>query len=289
MKLSDLKIENKNSTHYICKCPECDKSKSPKLYVDKKLGKFICFRCGLHGTLEGYEFSALVSGSEPIKEKKNTLFDLSLLKKVSENLESKYYKYLISRKMSHEDIILSSIREYNMFGKPCIIIPNVVENELTNYIQVRFLEGDFRWYNITDVNKPLFCKQFLTNESTLVIAEGFFTAFSINRIPGFDSIAIVGKYLSDFQTPEFIKLAVKYKKVIIALDEDTFSETLSLYNQVKNILLPYDVNVSRLHLKNVNGDFNDFSLEESIEILNSEVKGSYSDQKFINFFKSNTR
>jgi len=41
---------NENSTHYILKCPECNRE---KLYVDKKEKLFICFRCGIKGGFVG--------------------------------------------------------------------------------------------------------------------------------------------------------------------------------------------------------------------------------------------
>ncbi len=265
--LADLVIVNENSTHNICQCPNCESNKSPKLYVDKSTGQYLCFRCGIKGVLSGYELAPLLKEEVVEETKTRKFYNLNGLTKVSSDRSCQQYKYLISRGMNHDDIVKSEIRKFKIYNRPAIIIPNEVINELTNIIQVRFIDnGEFRWLNVSGLEKHIAAKQFLKRSKNLVVTEGFFTAFSVSKCTEYDSIAILGKFLTEIQKRELVELIRnnKYENITIALDEDTFEETLSLYSEVRKLLIPFlNVSVKKLILKGLEGrDFNDMTVEE---------------------------
>lgn len=267
LELADLDIKSENSSHYICQCPSCDAGKSPKLYIDKNTYQYLCFRCGIKGVLSGYELAPLLKEDVVEETKTRKFYNLSGLIKVSSDKECKQYNYLVSRGMSHEDIIKSEIRKFKIYNRPAIIIPNEVKKDSTNIIQVRFIDdGEFRWLNVSGLEKHIAAKQFLKKSKNLVITEGFFTAFSVSKCTEYDSVAILGKFLTEIQKRELVDLIKvnQYESIIVALDEDTFEETLSLYSEIRKLLMPFlNVSVKKLVLKGLDGrDFNDMTVEE---------------------------
>ncbi|TXG79581.1 MAG: hypothetical protein E6R13_09670 [Spirochaetes bacterium] len=287
MNIEDFEIVGENSTHYLSRCPECSKNKSPKLYIDKRDGGFICFRHPeFKGYLDGYEFSHLLQVDKvDVNEDVNKIYNLSGLKKVSDYNESPQFKYLIGRGFDLEYIERSQIRIFKMFNRDCIIIPNKVEDEKTNLIQVRFIDkGDFRWFNVPNLKKHISAMQFIKGEKKLVICEGFFTSASVSQVKGYDSIAILGKFLTPLQGTELVELIKEnnYEEVIVALDENTYKETIDLSKSIKNLVYPLPITISKILITGENGrDFNDFTLNEKLYWLDKR-DSSYGVEKFIN-------
>ena len=274
MNILGLKKKGSNSSHDIYYCSHClervgKEDRDGKLYIDRRKGVGICFRCGFIFIDENYAFINTFLEEEKELKNNNSLLDLSFFKPVNE--DSPQYNYLINRGLSEDLIIRYDFRKYKMWGNDCIVIPN---KELginkTDYFQIRFLSGEMRYYNLKSKDKPLTGIRGLLGRPKLMLCEGFFTAVGAMRLPEIDAVAMLGKRLLEHQIEQLVILKDKYDEVIVSLDEDT---TLNEKEFLCKQLLKLGINTSCLFPPNNNNKsgVDDLSIDELKSIYNKRI------------------
>jgi hypothetical protein len=282
--MHDFDIVKETSTHYIAHCPNCsDGKKEPKLYLSKDNGKFICFRCNYSGQDPDTALNSVFE-NRPDPEMITKSYSLDLIP----NLDSEGALYLLKRGLTREVIELYGFKSYFIWGKSCIFIPNRIENNITDFFQLRFIDnGEFRYYTATST-KPLFGIQGLTGTDTLMLAEGIFTAIGAKMKLGHDCISLLGKTLTAYQRMQLMSLAEPYKELVVALDAQTYPQSYSLARTLLE-MFP-EKKISLILLADDADDYADMDRDIAIKYFNNRIKLSNSSDlgfiKVINQFKS---
>jgi hypothetical protein len=174
------------------------------------------------------------------------------------------YNYLKSRGLNDEQIERYNFASYKMYGIDTIFIPNSITDNKTNFYQLRYTSGSFRYLNCHTNSKPLFGRQSVLGRRKLGLCEGIFTSIGFERL-NIDTVTLLGKFLTDSQKDELLKLVNdnKYEEVIVALDKDTMRESTELS---KYLLDNLTCNISVI----INKDENDYA-DQTIE----ELKKNY--------------
>lgn len=81
-----------------------------------------------------------------------------------------------------------------------------------------------KWYIYTDTDYPFIVAK---NKDTVVLVEDVVSALKVGQVT--DSIALLGTNLKE----KYIKYISKYKKVVVALDEDATTSALKIYDSLK--------------------------------------------------------
>ena len=291
----DNLVGKSGKDEYIYRCPFCqDNGKTPdlkgKLYVNNKLLKYHCFRCGKAGSLivnpKDIElYTPTPSNSELINRLEEQV-GISIGITTSEdntvklNYEiprfypmpgSQEYNYLKSRGISDYLIKRYDIRIGSVVSKYAyrVIIPNRViqkdeYSDLTDMFVARYIfdipedeEGRElvqRYLNPFGNNrrKVVFNLHRIKDNQPIIVTEGCFTAISA----GLNAVATYGKLVTNIQLNQI--LAKKPSRLYINLDPDAYySDTLKLCSRI-NRLVP-DLPLYIVRFKKEDGEHADAS------------------------------
>ena len=242
-KINIEKIEARFGTDYILttkhnlayNCPFCDEKRGKadndhKFMVDAKTTLYWCFKCHTKGLL----ISTNISNSEKIvpflmdyftesndesdsKVKNNKLLDFSNTIDITSN--SLAYEYLVSRKITKEQILYYNIKNGINDNLGRIMIPNILVAKWADFYQGRsYLDAEPKYRNPSEVDKSDFVFNLHNQkkyQKRIYIVEGIFSAIRA----GYDAVSILGSSISDTQ----IKLISKYKfkEIYCCLDGDS--------------------------------------------------------------------
>ena len=249
-KINIEKIEARFGTDYILttkhnlayNCPFCEEKRNKadndhKFMVDAKTTLYWCFKCHTKGLL----ISNTISNSEKIvpflmdyftephdefesKVKNNKLLDFSNTIDISSN--SLAYEYLVSRKITKDQILYYNIKNGINDNLGRIMVPNVLVAKWTDFYQGRsYLDADPKYRNPLEVDKSDFVFNLHNQQKyqkRVYIVEGIFSAIRA----GYDAISILGSSISDTQ----LKLISKYKfkEIYCCLDGDSAGQVGNL-------------------------------------------------------------
>jgi len=230
------KTGRKDEVRYCC--PECGDYKY-HLYVNLTKGLYHCFRCNYSGKLSERDLKRLVYG-----------FDIDLDVKDGEQQEEQQKKNVISkRKESRIDLesdsfisklavrylkkrgFGSDLKRYGVYvdDNLRLVFPGYdIDGKEMFYMYRSLVSGDYRLskggkgiYNIYNIIK--------FNVRDIFITEGIFDALSF----GDNGVALLGKFISEFQREQLLSLRDKIDRIFIVLDNDAFSDAFKLYNSLQ--------------------------------------------------------
>jgi hypothetical protein len=242
--------EGKTNDDIAIKCINCDDHKY-HLGVSFKLKAFNCFRCGFKGHLNkltkllfNITLDSIVTDSNKLNiktikqiDKKPVLLPEDFIS-LSKNLNSyynKYHEYLFNRRVS-----LMQIDFYNL---------GISLSKYKGYIYIPIydINGNQVYWTTRSINKDAELKSILpkvqdgyyiksdclfnihnaVNYDEVCITEGVFNSISIGK----NSVAIMGKYLSDNQLK--ILSQCQFKRYTIALDNDAKKEMYDIADKLR--------------------------------------------------------
>jgi hypothetical protein len=242
--------EGKTNDDIAIKCINCDDQKY-HLGVSFKLKAFNCFRCGFKGHLNkltkllfNITLDSIVTDSNKLNiktikqiDKKPVLLPEDFIS-LSKNLNSyynKYHEYLFNRRVS-----LMQIDFYNL---------GISLSKYKGYIYIPIydINGNQVYWTTRSINKDAELKSILpkvqdgyyiksdclfnihnaVNYDEVCITEGVFNSISIGK----NSVAIMGKYLSDNQLK--ILSQCQFKRYTIALDNDAKKEMYDIADKLR--------------------------------------------------------
>lgn len=239
-------------------CPNCPPYKSASLSVNRALGIFHCFRCGISGKnkklVRPTSFKAQVNGLDWPEEYVPLRPD-----SVKSLCQRAALRYLKNRGLTDEQILLFRIG-YCASGayQGRVIVPVFQGNEIVYFVARSISQAEERRY----LNPPMpktgvTFKTFLGKAHDAVIVEGVFDAISVSRY--LPAIALLSKNPTEEQVREVSKAA---RNLIVMLDSDALSTALSVSQR-----LSYYAPVRTIRL--AKGDPGDLSQKELYEVLNA--------------------
>lgn len=277
-------VKKETQTHWLCLCPYCfergcKEDKTGKLSISKNLGIGQCWRCSYKYFNKEAKLNLLNNENKPV-QKKYSEFDISAYTPIIKN--SNEYEYLKEkRNLSDESIKVYNLRSIIYNGKRGILIPNqFIRENVVDYFQVRFIEGNSRYYNLANTDKPLQGILGLSNRSKLVICEGLFNSISVRQsTTSFDSLALQGKAMTPTQEKQLVSLLGEnwYDEIIIALDYGYMKEVINLFEVLKSLT---STRLSFINFKDER-DFNEMQSEEINQLLNDRMSISVDNIKTI--------
>lgn len=230
-----------SGSEMIYECPYCLESKGDrKLYVNFNLGIYNCFRCGASGKLKLSRDTQVVVGlQKSVDEILSEYFDVSQEKsfdrvyieipscRIVDYPNSVAYQYMKSRGITIDDM---DFYDFRIFGEGAnhnrVVLPNQVINQnFTDFYTARAIFDD----------KPKYLNSGLINKSEVVynlhrVPEGHQIIINegiINSIiAGYNSVAILGKFCSEFQFKSILQK--KPSSIIISLDTDAIVQSYQL-------------------------------------------------------------
>lgn len=259
--------ETENSTHYILHCPVCgdiNGGSTPKYYLDKKKGLGHCFRCG-YSSLD----PDLALEYELTKEDKEEFIVHNYMLNLIPELTEQGKEYLLKRGLTEEIIDLYKFKSYHIWGKDTVFIPNKVENDKTDFYQLRFIDGgNFRYYT-AKATKPLFGLAGLSGSDSVILCEGIFTSIGAKMKLGIDSVCLLGKTLTAYQQMQIVELLRGHSELVVGLDSQTYSESYSLARRLLN-LFP-EKKISIILLPDDELDYADMDKERAMKYYNDRI------------------
>lgn len=242
--------------HERVQCPNCPPYKSPTLSVNRSLGLYHCFRCGLSG-----KSKRIIRPLDTRKAPKEIEWpdNYSPLRPgtVRSLCQRAAIRYLRNRGLTDEEIVSYRIGYCsNGFYKGRVIVPITNGNEIVYFVARAISEAEPRRY----LNPPMpkmgvTFKTFIGKANRAVVVEGVFDAISVARV--LPSIALLSKN----PTIEQIRLVGNLaEQLVVMLDADAVADALSLSEQ-----LSFYTNVRTVRLKK--GDPANLTVEELHEIL----------------------
>ncbi len=261
----DYEIIKENSSHYICICPSCNNSK-PKFYVSKDEGKGFCFHCNYSITDPDMALNNMLEGKELEEKVILKTFSLDMIPE----LNDVGHQYLSNRRLSDGIIQRYNFRSYNIWNQDCVFIPNKIENNKTDFFQLRFTgESKLRYYT-AKATKPLFGLQGLIGTDTLMLCEGIFTAIGASDKISVDCISLLGKFLSSHQEMQLKGIVDPYKEIVVGLDSMTYSESYKLSRHLLQ-LFP-EKQISMVLLPDGEDDYDDLSQQKAVDYYNNRIR-----------------
>ena len=258
--LKDVGVQfSENSMSFILTCPKCSKPK--KLYIRKKDGAFICFRCandGFKGTAEKALSEISSMSVEDVKEKIYNnrkfvpviKFDLGLkdfwneepeVKEILTNKEVSYPEHYVkiddARAIKGMDYLTKTrgltkevAVKYNVMYNPkwdTVVFP-IISNEKLLGWQERGTNKNFK-YTLKGFNKNLnlMFEDNLKNSEHAILTEGPMDALKADLCGG--NVCSMGKIVSNEQL-KIITSSVK--KLYVALDPDAIKEIRDICKKV---------------------------------------------------------
>lgn len=288
MLFSDFLIKYLNGTYTSsdeikCECPNCKqlgkKYWKAKLYVNIEKQTTHCFVCGYSKAFYNfkkdlkfkYGFSE-IDQVDFIKHYKNPIENKKIVEKNAIEFEKgivrldlnksdffkPYIDYIIKRGFTTDYINYYNIH-VGISGKymNCIVIPVYMNNKLVYYVGRNIYKKQYINPKLEKTN-IIFNYDIIKYRNTIYIVEGIFDAMKI----GFDSIALLGKEISDHQIDLLYKLN-NLEHVKIILDYDAIKYSKKMVEKFKYYNLKYNkkIKITNIELPD-NKDPGDYSLEE---------------------------
>ncbi|WJZ23533.1 DNA primase [Listeria phage LIS04] len=244
----------------IYNCPFCEERRGKadtdhKFYVNAKSLRYWCFKCEAKGSLGMNSFvkSILGEGNSDVygqlfgvynsilsrdrdldddteeDDNSNTFFIPH--KKLSPG--SMAYEYMISRKLSPEDIIYYDMREGDLFNARHfgrVVIPNKVIGQVFTdmYVGRAYLGQELRYSNPpkSDRASSVFNLHRIEHNSPITIAEGAISAIFTGR----NGVCTYGKYVTPAQLTSILNH--KPSALYVALDPDAADQAEKLCHKI---------------------------------------------------------
>lgn len=233
-------------------CPFCDEDgdthTDKKLYINTNNMKYICFRCGRHGT---FKFLDRLQSNSEVYDILEGMFDISgeSLSEEEDDPELFYipkhkpvegtvaYDYITSRGITQEDIDFYDIRvsdlsQPQLYGR--FIIPNKVQGKVFTdmFVARTYLNDPTRYKNSMGAkrNKIVFnLHRIPDNPPCIIINEGAINSIVAGRL----SVATYGKFVSEEQIKMI--LSKNPKSIYCSLDTDAYKYTMKLCKRLKQL------------------------------------------------------
>lgn len=225
--------------HERVRCPNCPPFKSPSLSINRLLGLYHCFRCGISGKskkiAKNFHYKR-VNGATTWPEEYAPLRP-GEAKSLSHRAA---LRYLNNRGITNEQIMefrmgFCSSGPYR--GR--IVVPVFKGSEVVYFVARSISDAEPRRYmNPPTPKGGTTFKTFIGRSNIAVVVEGVFDAISVSRY--LPAIALLSKNPTDDQIRFVAKSA---KELIVMLDSDavadslTLSQRLSFYCPVRTIRL----------------------------------------------------
>jgi len=245
----DYHVADRDKGEILYYCPFCKElghhTKNRKLYVNTNKLRYICFRCGSHGSLSreiSSDFnsvdiksvlSKLLDDNIKDDEEETTYFPIPKDKLV-DCKDSLGYEYMKSRGFTDELMDKYNFRlpglDSNLFGR--IVVPNqVISKNWSDFYIARAYDGNkIRYKNPNNSRKSelLFNYQNIPNNPEIMILnEGMLNSI----IAGDNSIASFGKQLSICQRDMIISKHPNH--LYVSYDTDAISQSIKVCESIK--------------------------------------------------------
>ena len=248
-----------------CKCPQCEKGKSPALSIHRSLGFAVCFRCGVMYINQGMIYEeirdSLISLNEPSKASL-----LGVAKTPNRMIEMMYTEvpkegtpYLTGR-----NPLVGDWRVYGlMYDETSIYIPYYYFNELI-YYQIRYTDGNPQRYNMPSLPSPIYIpSRSWDMMKPTIICEGPFDAIAIHSATNdFNVVGLVGKEVTSYKKRLLSNLSTPH--YYLMLDKTQLSAKLK-----KDLSRYYDVSIIPMDGRDPEELLADLGQNEFVEYINS--------------------
>lgn len=159
-------------------------------------------------------------------------------------MEEQYISYLNSRGYDATQLIHRYQLRYG-YGGPFayrIIIPIIFEKDwycwlgrsISPNVELRYKASDSKDGCTARPDDFLFDYDNLTGGKYLIVTEGVFDAMKIQSafIPGVQATSLFGQNISAKQIAHLIRLAPKYEQILIGLDKDAYSHSMTIQSRL---------------------------------------------------------
>lgn len=167
------------------------------------------------------------------------------------NSQRPFVDYLVSRDMDINYVGNRYDLRWTISGRCAnrVIVPIKYKRQWYSWTARSILKGGLRYLS-GSTNPPgefLFDFDNLTGGRMLVVCEGWADAHAVNAcfLPGIQGTCLFGKRISDNQITGLLQLSDFYDKILVLLDRDAFSDSLSIkskldfyFNNVEVTLTP---------------------------------------------------
>jgi 5S rRNA maturation endonuclease (ribonuclease M5) len=232
------KLDNHHK-FYRVKCPFCDPSKSPALSIHSSLDWGYCFRCNIvfkspNSTSNIDDDSILDIPFSVIDE------DIITTPNSVISIPNNYFPIVTNKYLIKRNPNITNWSKYNLYtsqGYDILIPYYSLDNSTLLYYQIRYYTNPRRFYNLKDIQKPLYHPLPLINSSILIIVEGCYDAIALSDIlPDINVISLSGKALTEYQISQLHQ--INYSLLLIFLDDTELSQDLITTNHLKAKIIP---------------------------------------------------